>query len=194
MVPITQDLPIAEQPNLRVYSPGGSYGDTDLILCADVADMATPTSMLQAQFIKYGTMVYQFNTPEDLGKAIIEIEPNSTHDAAALYREQVARDAARTAGTLVPSDPVPATDSPAIDATTSTTENTVPDPVSVTSSTEPAAPLEAAPLPPPDPVTTAQMLEPLPTDNYLIDGATTTPSLNVSSTTPALDLSTTTPE
>ena len=112
MVPITKDLKISEQESLVVYSPAGDYADTDLILCADAANPSVPTAMLQAQFVKYGPVVYQFSTPEDLGAALVTLDPTSTHDAAALYREDQARKVAREAGTLEPGNPAAIEDAP----------------------------------------------------------------------------------
>ena len=134
MVTITSGLRIADQPNLRVYSPEGQYADADLILLSDAADLATPVAMLQAQFVKYGPVVYQFNTPEDLGKAVLAIDPTSTLDAVVLYQQQEARDAARTAGVLTPSDAIPTTP-PAPDTTSTSTTPTVDTPTTTSTST-----------------------------------------------------------
>jgi hypothetical protein len=124
MVTITSDLAIAEHPTLFVYSPAGEYADADLILCADRSDPATPVAMLQAQFIKYGSMVYQFNTPEDLGKAILAIDANSKLDAVVLYQQAEARDAARAAGTLTPSDALVAKPTPVVPDSATATPDT----------------------------------------------------------------------
>ena len=93
MIHIEQNQKIPENENLRVYSISGDYSDNDLILCYELSDPQTPISSLQAQFIAYGSIVYQFNEPEKLGEAIISVDPNSTHDAAILYKEEEARKA-----------------------------------------------------------------------------------------------------
>ncbi len=215
MVTITSNLPIAENETLRVYSPEGDYADTDLILCADVRDVATPVAMLQAQFIKYGGIVYQFNTPEEIGKAIFAVDPNSKHDAVALYREEEARNTARNAGTLEPENPAPTPDSPAVETTAATETNATSSPAVETSPTTapfvPAEPVpipEAPPLPPANADSMAEILAPFPETGSGValppdlNVSTTTPTSNiattsaisVSTTTPAIDISTTTPE
>jgi hypothetical protein len=112
MVTLANNQAVAQSETLRVYSPDGEYADQDLILCAEAERPDLPTAMLQAQFIRYGSIVYRFQTPEELGEALYAIDPSSTHDAVALYKEELARDAARDAGVLSPTDPVPAPDSP----------------------------------------------------------------------------------
>lgn len=110
MVTVTKDLPVPESPTLVVVSPEGDYADTDLILCAERANPSEPIIQMQAQYLRYGPLVYQFNTPEELGAALCAIDPASTHDAAQLWREEEARRLKREQGTLVPEDPTPAPD------------------------------------------------------------------------------------
>lgn len=111
MVTITKSMKIVGDPNLVVYSAEGDYADADLILCADRKNPDLPSAQLQAQYIQYGPIVYQFNSPEELGAAIFAIDAASTHDAVLLYKEDQTRKAARLTGTLEPSDPVAAPDS-----------------------------------------------------------------------------------
>jgi hypothetical protein len=111
MVTVTENMDIAGDPNLTVYSPTGDYADTDLILCADKKNPGLPIVQLQAQYLRYGPIVYQYNAPEELGGALFALDPDSTHDAVLLYKEEEARKAARMGGTLIPSDPVPSPDS-----------------------------------------------------------------------------------
>lgn len=113
MVRITKDMPVAENPNLLIHSMEGDYADTDLIMCAEKADPSLAVAQMQAQYVKYGAIVYQHNTPEELGAALFALDPEATHDAVLLYKEDEARRIARSKGTLEPSEPVPATDSPA---------------------------------------------------------------------------------
>lgn len=132
MITITEGQAVAENEGLVVSSKGSDYADTDLILCASKEQPLVPIAMYQAQFVRYGSVVYQFNTPEDLGKALYEIDKDSTHDAVVLFQQQAARDAARAAGTLTPDtgaditavDTVPPADPveipPAIDPASST--------------------------------------------------------------------------
>lgn len=112
MVTLTQDVKIADSPSLVLCSPEGDYQDTDLVLFAEAKDPTFATAQFQAQFAKYGPVVYQYNTPEELGAALFALDPASTHDSVALYKEEAARDAARKAGTLAPSDPAPADNPP----------------------------------------------------------------------------------
>ncbi len=110
MISLAQGARIQSLPNLVIASGDGQYADTDLILCAsaDVPDF--PVAQYQAQFIRYGEVVYQFETPEALGEALVAIDPESTHDAAQLWREEEARRFAREKGTLAPADQTPAPD------------------------------------------------------------------------------------
>lgn len=194
MVPITKELQIAENPDLVVHSAEGEYADSDLILCARRDNPSLPVAQMQAQYVKYGPVVYQFNTPEELGAALFVLDPESSHDAVLLYKEEVARKAAREKGTLEPSDPVPAPDSNVsqvpeeeeddvkffreqaaeeASSTPATTEESVPEmPV-----------IEADPSVEELPVVEPEVIAP---DNI----STTTPALPEE----AVDLSTTTPE
>lgn len=110
MIRITKRASVPSLPDLIVESESGEYADTDLILCAQKDTPNVPVAQYQAQFIHYGEMVYQFETPEDLGKAIVAIDAESTHDAAQLWREEEVRRMARERGTLTPNDQAPAPD------------------------------------------------------------------------------------
>lgn len=190
MVPILKNQALADQPTLRVYSDDGEYADTDLILCSEVGNPGVPSAMLAAQFVKYGAIVYRFNTPEELGAAIFAIDPDSTLDAVALYKEQVARDAARNAGTLTPSDPVPTPDSPNPPADV---------PVNPTDSINTNVPDTSGQVLGESTTTTATDIPYSPPSNQssLVAPSgpisTTTPDINVSSTTPAFSDASTTP-
>ncbi len=110
MITISKGDHVAGLPDLIVSSASGEYADVDLILCARRDAPNFDAAMYQAQFIRYGEIVYQHETPEALGAAIIAIDPESTHDAAQLWREDEARRLAREKGTLTPGDPAPAPD------------------------------------------------------------------------------------
>lgn len=153
MITITQGQAVAENDGLVVFSSGNNYADTDLILCALAEQPSVPIAMYQAQFVRYGSIVYQFNTPEDLGKALVETDPDSTHDAVVLYQQQAARDAARAAGTLTPDTGADITATPSDTpppTTTDTASSTppvivdAPPPVDVSTSTAPVAQDDAA--------------------------------------------------
>lgn len=109
MVSLTQGDKVFGEQKLRVAASSGEYADVDLIECSDSAGVE-PTVAFQAQYVKYGPMVYQFSTPEELGAAIIALDSESSHDAAQLWREDEARRRARMGGTLTPEDPTPAPD------------------------------------------------------------------------------------
>lgn len=204
MISITQKMRIPEDDSLVIITPDGEYADTDLILCAERSNVSLPTAQFQAQYIKYGAVVYQFNTPEALGAALFAIDPESTHDAVALYREEEARRIAREKGTLKPEDPVAAPDalqqevpvdqqSPVeeerieeVPVTEQPPEEspTVPElPADNTSSTTPSIPEPEAY----DPSVYGEALVPPPT-------APEVPSVDVAPEIPAVDVSTTSPE
>ncbi len=109
MVPINKGDKVFGEQKLRVTGETGEYADVDLIECAD-SSSGEATGVFQAQYVKYGPMVYQFSTPEELGAAIVALDPKSTHDAAQLWREDEARRIKRMGGTLTPEDPTAAPD------------------------------------------------------------------------------------
>lgn len=211
MITITKDLKIPDSPSRIVCSPEGDYADTDLILCAEKTKPDLALAQLEAQYIKYGPVIYQFNTPEELGAAIFALDPESTLDAVALYKEQLARDAARAAGTLTPADPVPTPDSPTQDQTAPIEEEEEPqdeeeeeedenetpsidegDVLGEATTTDDGTPPEESP-PGWDPATPASEASTTPPDS---GEASSTPPVEepVPIPTPATDLSTTTPE
>lgn len=112
MITILSGQKIAENPDLRVTSPSGDYGDFDLIECESTQDGEAGSFMYQAQFVKYGGIVYRFNTPEELGAELFKLDPDSTHDAATLYREDEERRQRRLAGNLRPENPAPVENEP----------------------------------------------------------------------------------
>ncbi len=179
--------------------PDGKYADTDLILCASADNPDVAVAQLQAQYIKYGPMVYQFNTPEELGAALSAIDAESTHDAVALYKEEETRRKARETGTLEPENPVPAPDKveeppPAEETQEEEVQEESPLPAEedeavVPTAEEPVLP-DSAPEEPaaPEP---APPLPETPSGDGEVLGATDTPVLEEPS---AVDISTTTTE
>jgi hypothetical protein len=111
MIPIRKNQDVPTRADLQVCADTGEYGDADFILCAKKDRPEFAVEMFQAQFVRYGSVVYQFNTQEELGAALFAADPDSTHDAVALYKEEQARQAARRAGTLEPEKAAPAPDS-----------------------------------------------------------------------------------
>lgn len=198
MVPIVKGMFVPDAPDLVVVAEDGQYGDTDLIGCGLVTQPSVVACSYAAQYIRYGKVVYQYNTPEELGEALVAIDPKSTHDAAQLYREELARKLAREKGVLAPENPTAAPDAvdptepmpeiPAAEADEQqmildTDPNNVVDP-SVLGETVSA----------PEVIPTPEPLPPVP-EPVASPESTSTPTVeNMSSTTPAVDLSTTTPE
>lgn len=86
MIHIEENQNIEENPHLKVVTPTGDYEDTALIEFYDVATPSIVVGAFQAQYVKYGSMVYRFNDHIELGKAILEIDPNSTHTSASYVR------------------------------------------------------------------------------------------------------------
>lgn len=117
MVPITKGQVLKDEAMMVVASDDGQYGDSDLIMCAHKDAPDVPTAMFQAQYVAYGGIVYRFNTPEELGKAVLALDPGATLDSVVLYKEEETRRRARNAGVLEPENPVPAPDA-AVEAPT----------------------------------------------------------------------------
>ncbi len=117
MIHIEKGQSVAENTNLRVLTTTGDYEDSALIECYDLKYPDITAGSFQAQYIKYGSLVYQFNSPKDLGEAILKIDPESTHTAASFVRMTNALLAQMTAGTLEAQslDQVVATEQAAID-------------------------------------------------------------------------------
>lgn len=108
MIHIEQHQLVPENSKLRVLSVTGDYSDNDAIECYNEDEPEIAVCSYQAQFIKYGGIVYRFNTPEELGAALVQLDPESTHNSALLFKEDEERRQKRLAGTLVPENPVPA--------------------------------------------------------------------------------------
>ena len=102
MIAITKDQEVAENPNLRVMTPAGDYEDTALIEFYDNAVPGTVVGAYQAQFVRYGSLVYRFNDPIELGKEILKLDPESTHTAASYVRMTTELLSKMTNGTLEP--------------------------------------------------------------------------------------------
>ena len=82
MIHIIRDQELMGNPNLKVASPTGNYEDTALIDFYNIYNPEIIAGAFQAQFVKYGGMVYQFNEPKELGEEILKIDPESTHSSA----------------------------------------------------------------------------------------------------------------
>lgn len=103
VIHIEQDSQVPENECLRVAAPTGDYDDSALIPCYSVDDPSSITGSFQAQFIKYGGMVYRFNEAKDLGEEILKTDPQSTHMAASYVRMADELEKKMDAGSLVAS-------------------------------------------------------------------------------------------
>lgn len=86
MIYIEQGQKIADHEHLKVKSPSGEYDDYALIEFSNVKDGGRIVGSFQAQYVKYGGLVYRFNEVKELGEAILAIDPESTHGAASFVR------------------------------------------------------------------------------------------------------------
>ncbi len=86
MIHIEKDKEILENPNLKVASDTGDYEDETLINFYDKSNKEVILGSFQAQYVKYGGMIYRFNDKMELGEAILKIDPNSTHTAVSYVR------------------------------------------------------------------------------------------------------------
>lgn len=87
MVHIAKSQPVPQNENLVVISPSGNYGDNDLVECCDIKNPSLSICAFQAQFIKYGAMVYQYSNAEELAEAILAVDPISEHSAVDFYKQ-----------------------------------------------------------------------------------------------------------
>ncbi|MBP6857852.1 MAG: hypothetical protein KBC11_01530 [Candidatus Pacebacteria bacterium] len=86
MIHITQDQNVFESENLKVATLTGDYEDGTLIEFYDVDSPNIISGTFQAQYIKYGGLVYKFSGHKELGEEILKIDPTSTHTAASYVR------------------------------------------------------------------------------------------------------------
>lgn len=107
MISIQKNQTIPEHPDLRVLSSSGDYGDNDLIECSTLDNPDFALCAFSSSYIKYGNIVNQFNDPLELGKKLVEIDPDCTHDTAILFKEEEARRIKREGGDFTPENPVP---------------------------------------------------------------------------------------
>lgn len=86
MIHIEKDQNILENENIRVASSTGDYNDSDFIEFYDVNNPSVVAGAFHAQYVKYGSLVYKFNDPVELGEEIYKIDPESTHQSASFVR------------------------------------------------------------------------------------------------------------
>jgi hypothetical protein len=88
MIHIEKDQIIPENENIRVFSETGDYEDTAMISYYNVSDPTVAQGAFHAQFVRYGSLVYKFADPKDLGAEILKIDAESNHSAASFVRMQ----------------------------------------------------------------------------------------------------------
>lgn len=157
MIHIEKDQKVVENEHLRVASETGDYEDSAQIEFYDIKKPDSVYGSFQAQYVKYGGLVYRFNSPRELGIEILRVDPNSTHTAASFVRISDELLAKLNDGSLEPSS---------LNAMLTEEQPVLPD--KVAEPIEPVKPVE--PTPPKTPKTRA---------------TETTPVVNVSTTTSA---------
>ncbi len=103
MIHIETEQYLVDSTNLKVSSPTGDYEDQDLIECVDRENSVTSVIAYQAQYVKYGGMVYSFGSSKELGVEILKVDPQSTHAAASYVRMIEELDTQMNQGELEPS-------------------------------------------------------------------------------------------
>jgi hypothetical protein len=180
MIHLEQGQIVPDSTNLRVLVPTGDYNDNDLIECYGADDPTLAACSFQAQYIKYGGLVYKFNEPQALGEEILKTDPTSTHSAASYVRMTKELLAQMNAGSLQPQslNQVQATEQANLDqATASSTAATA----SSTSTVIDSSPAPIAPL------TNIPVIDPATSTPPTIDTSTSTTTPNLAS--PVVDTS-----
>ena len=59
MIHIEQYQKVSGKDDLQVVTPTGDYNEEDLLECALSSNLSNPICMLQAQYVAFGSMVYQ---------------------------------------------------------------------------------------------------------------------------------------
>lgn len=98
MIRITKGQEVQGEQSLSVVTETGDYEDTALIECVGTGSVV----VYQAQYVKYGQLVYQHSDPIELGRALLLIDPESTHSAASYVRMSTELLAKMNAGSLEP--------------------------------------------------------------------------------------------
>ncbi len=183
MIHIEKDQNVAENPNLKIMTPTGDYDDNANIEFYDVGNPEIAAGSFQAQYVKYGGLVYKFNDPKELGNEILKIDPTSTHTAASYVRMTNDLLAQMNSGSLEPSSLDQALASEQVKMEEKMEEEMISDTNAIITDTT-ATSTPAADLPTNTPVQN-------PTNN-LVSSTTPAASLETSTTTPAYTLETST--
>lgn len=102
MIRLEKNQAVAGDASLIVAASTGDYEDTALVECSDSMTPEVIAGAYQAQFVRYGNLVYQYNDPVELGREILKIDPESTHSAASYVRMTTELLSKMTNGTLEP--------------------------------------------------------------------------------------------
>lgn len=86
MIRLEKNKKSTESKDIIINAETAQYDDNALIECTDRSGVKNVSVAYQAQFLKYGGMVYQYSDNKELGQAILEIDPESTHSAAVYVR------------------------------------------------------------------------------------------------------------
>ena len=86
MIHIEQGQGVADNENLKVVTATGDYADNVLIEFCNIDNPDIVAGSFAAQYIKYGGMVYRFNSAKELGEEILKIDAESTHTDASYVR------------------------------------------------------------------------------------------------------------
>lgn len=86
MIHIEQNQKISDSENLFVATATGDYEDNALIEFYEEAKPGIVLGSFQAQYVKYGNIVYKFSGHKELGEEILKIDPDSTHTSASFVR------------------------------------------------------------------------------------------------------------
>ncbi len=86
MIYLENNQSVKDEKGLFIASSSGNYEDGDLIEFYNENSPGIVAGVFQAQYVKYGGMVYRFNGHAELGAEILKIDPESTHSAASYVR------------------------------------------------------------------------------------------------------------
>jgi hypothetical protein len=181
MIHIDQNQKVAENENLIVSTATGDYADNALIEFVDLTKPNIIAGSFEAQYIKYGGLVYRFNNHQDLGAEILKIDPTSTHTAASYVRMTKELLAQMEQGSLEPTS---------LDQAISTEQSATQDQMNDSESDNPILPMDTVSTPDIISTTTPAFIE-------STDTSTTTPeviipeSTGTSTTTPQITIPTT---
>lgn len=195
-VRIYQNQIVPENADLYVLSPTGDYGPFDLIQCFKKDNRTFACCALQAQFIKFGGVVYREDEYIDvLGRlGLVDLKPETLNDMLTGDKTSIVVDKDPLANlpdvTFAEEPAVPLPNQSIIDNNATTTE-----PVATsTSSSLPSqsqTPIETSPVAPHAPIETGPIASS--TDSGFFTDATSTPVVPEAPLLPSIPDATTTP-